>query len=239
MHAMILAAGRGERMRPLTDHCPKPLLPAGGKPLIAWHLERLAAGGVRDVVINHAHLGEMIERVVGDGAGWGLRVSYSREEQALETAGGIAMALHSLGAGPFLVINGDVYIEMDYGALIERADASFRIHPERLAHLVLVDNPTHHPRGDFSIAGGLAKDGGPSRLTFGGIGIYRPALFAPIEAGTRARLAPLLVAAMQGNRVSAEHHRDYWLDVGTPERLAELDRRLAHPHRPTGTPAHE
>lgn len=236
MHAMILAAGRGERMRPLTDHCPKPLLPAGGKPLIAWHLERLAAGGVREVVVNHAHLGEMIEQAVGDGRAWGLHVRYSREEQALETAGGIATALDQLGVDPFLVVNGDVFIDLDYGAFIARALAGFRTHAERLAHLVLVDNPPHHPRGDFRLSKGLARDEDPDRLTFGGIGIYRPSLFAGIPAGTRARLAPLLVSAMRTNHVSAEHHEGYWLDVGTPERLAELDQRLIRHQHPHGEP---
>lgn len=236
MHAMILAAGRGERMRPLTDHCPKPLLPAGGKPLIAWHLERLAAGGVREVVINHAHLGDMIEHAVGDGGAWGVRVQYSREEQALETAGGIAAALDRLGAGPFLVVNGDVFIDLDYGPFVARALEGFRTRTERLAHLVLVDNPPHHPQGDFRLSEGLAHDEGADRLTFGGIGIYHPSLFAGIAVGARARLAPLLVSAMHMDRVSAEHHRGYWLDVGTPERLAELDQRLIRKQRPHGEP---
>lgn len=235
MRAMILAAGRGERMRPLTDHCPKPLLTAGGKPLLAWHLERLAAGGIREVVINHAHLGEMIEQAVGGGEAWGLRVTYSREHVALETAGGIATALPRLGPEPFLVLNGDVFIDLDVERLAERASAGFDAHPDRLAHLVLVDNPPHHPRGDFGIVAGLARDDVATRLTFSGIGLYRPELFAGVAPGTRARLAPLLVAAMRDGRVAAEHHRGYWLDVGTPERLNELDRHLAVQSQPHGS----
>lgn len=237
MRAMILAAGRGERMRPLTDHCPKPLLTAGGKSLLAWHLERLAAGGIREVVINHAHLGGMIEQAVASGEAWGLRVTYSPEHVALETAGGIATALSRLGPDPFLVVNGDVFIELDVGRLVERARDGFDTHADRLAHLVLVDNPPHHPQGDFGIVEGLARDDVAPRLTFSGIGLYRPRLFAEIVPGTRARLAPLLVAAMRAGRVAAEHHRDYWLDVGTPERLHELDRRLAG-HSPPHGPAH-
>ncbi len=222
MKAMILAAGRGERMRPLTDTCPKPLLPAGGKPLIAWHLERLAAAGFRDVVINHAHLGSLIERDLGDGAAWGLSIRYSAEPQgALETAGGIAQAMSMLGAEPFLVINGDVFCDWNPVAMT-LADGD-------LAHLVLVPNPTHHPEGDFTLDGSRVGAGETalSRTTFSGIGIYRPELFAGIATGTAAKLAPLLRAAMAKNGVSGELYRGRWIDVGTPQRLAELDVELA------------
>jgi MurNAc alpha-1-phosphate uridylyltransferase len=223
---MILAAGRGERMRPLTDTVPKPLLPAGGKPLIVWHLERLARAGVKDVVVNHAHLGGMIEATLGDGAAFGLRIRYSAEREALETAGGIAQALPLLGGDPFLVVNGDVFCDLDLGTLAS-GRASLHNSTGLLAHLVLVDNPPHHPRGDFALRpdGHAAADGEP-RLTYSGIGLYSPALFADVTPGSRARLAPLLVRAMQENRVSARHHTGYWLDVGTPARLAELDAHL-------------
>lgn len=234
MIAMILAAGRGERMRPLTDSLPKPLLPAGGRPLIAWHLDKLAAAGVRDVVVNHAHLGHLIESTLGHGDGFGLRLHYSPETEALETAGGIANALPLLGDAPFVVINGDVFTDFPYDALV-RAAGSMTRHPGRLAHLVLVDNPSHHPAGDFSLDEGLARagDGAEPKLTFSGLGCYRPGLFAGIVPGSKAKLAPLLVAAMRDDRVSAEHHRGYWLDVGTPQRLAELDARLRAPSEAT------
>ena len=226
MKVMILAAGRGERMRPLTDRIPKPLLPVGGKPLIVWHLERLAAAGLREVVINHAHLGAQIEAALGDGARWGLSIRYSAEPAgALETAGGIANALPLLGNGePFLVINGDIHCDWD----LARAS---KVPADRfLAHLVLVPNPDHHPLGDFSLHGDLvgadiAAGGGPAR-TFSGIGIYRPQVFAGIQRGKPAKLAPLLRAAMAVGRVSGELHHGRWADVGTPQRLAELDAEL-------------
>ena len=222
MKAMILAAGRGERMRPLTDTCPKPLLPVGGKPLIAWHLERLAAAGFRDVIINHAHLGSLIERELGDGGAWGLSIRYSAEPPgALETAGGIAQAMSMLGTEPFLVINGDVFCDWNPVDLA-MADGN-------LAHLVLVPNPTHHPEGDFTLDGSRVGDGGTAqpRFTFSGIGIYRSELFAGIATGTAAKLAPLLRGAMAKNRVSGELYSGRWIDVGTPQRLAELDVELA------------
>jgi MurNAc alpha-1-phosphate uridylyltransferase len=234
MRAMILAAGRGERMRPLTDTTPKPLLPAGGRPLIAWHLDKLAKAGVTDVVINHAHLGAMIEAALGDGRDFGLSIRYSPEVEALETAGGIATAMPLLGDAPFIVVNGDVFTDFPYGQLVDAArrlsgDAS------RVAHLVLVDNPTHHPGGDFALEHGLARPEGTPRFTFSGLGVYRPGLFEGIASGTKARLAPLLVAAMGRDAVSAEHFRGYWLDVGTPARLAELDARLAVRNEPRHT----
>jgi len=217
---MLLAAGRGERMRPLTDRTPKPLLPAGGRPLIVWHIERLAAAGVRDIVINHAHLGEQIVQALGDGGDWGVRIRYSAEGTALETGGGIFRALPLLGSAAFLVINADIWCDLDPGGLAIAAD--------RDAHLVLVDNPVHNPDGDFHLAGGQVAATGTPRLTFSGIGVYRPALFAACRPGAFP-LAPLLRTAMQAGRVSGEHYRGRWTDVGTPERLAALDRELTPP----------
>jgi len=226
---MILAAGRGERMRPLTDTVPKPLLPVGGKPLIVWHLERLAAAGLREVVINHAHLGAQIEAALGDGARWGLAIRYSPEPVgALETAGGITNALLLLGREhPFLVINGDIHCDWDV------ARAAHALAAGDLAHLVLVPNPPQHPAGDFCLAAGrvgadpaAAKAKGEA-CTFSGIGVYRPELFADIVPGQPAKLAPLLRAAMAQDRVSGEYHGGRWTDVGTPARLAELDALLA------------
>ncbi len=217
MHAMILAAGRGERMRPLTDHTPKPLLQAGGKPLIVHHLERLAAAGLRDIVINHAHLGEQIEAALGDGAAFGVRIRYSPEGRALETGGGIFRALPLLGTGPFLVVNGDVWTDIDFAALT--------LAPGDLAHLVLVDNPEHHQAGDFALSDGRVATDGAARLTFSGIGIYHPDLFADCAPGAFP-LAPLLRAAMAEGRVGGTHHRGAWIDIGTPQRLADLDRML-------------
>jgi MurNAc alpha-1-phosphate uridylyltransferase len=224
MRAMILAAGRGERMRPLTDARPKPLLDAGGKPLIAWHLERLARAGVRQVVINHAWLGSMIEQALGDGERFGLSIRYSPEPAALETAGGIAQALALLGTKPFLVVNGDIFTDFDFAALADRAEQLAT--GAALAHLVLVDNPLQHPHGDFALDGGLVAENGAHRLTFSGIGVYRPELFHGIAPGSRAQLAPLLREAMRVREVSGEHFSGCWLDVGTPERLAALDAAL-------------
>jgi N-acetyl-alpha-D-muramate 1-phosphate uridylyltransferase len=231
---MILAAGRGERMRPLTDTTPKPLLPAGGRPLIAWHLEKLAQAGVTDVVINHAHLGGLIEAALGDGRDHGLAIRYSPEREALETAGGIATAMRLLGDAPFIVVNGDVFTDFPYARLVAAA-RRLAESAACVAHLVLVDNPTHHPAGDFALADGLARPDGAPRFTFSGLGAYRPALFDGVAPGTKARLAPLLVAAMARDAVSAEHHPGYWLDVGTPARLAELDARLAGRTQPRHT----
>jgi MurNAc alpha-1-phosphate uridylyltransferase len=224
MRAMILAAGRGERMRPLTDHCPKPLLPAGGRPLIEWHLHALARAGIIDVVINHAHLGAMIEAALGDGTRFGLRIRYSREPQALETAGGIAQALPLLGSMPFLVINGDVFCDFD-PARASSIAAQMRA-VDLLAWCVMVPNPPHHPRGDFSLRDGLIGNDEAERLTFSGIGVYQPALFAGVPAGAKAKLAPLLAAAAAQRRAGGERHDGRWTDVGTPQRLAQLDAQL-------------
>lgn len=228
MKVMILAAGRGERMRPLTDHTPKPLLPVGGKPLIVWHLERLARAGFCEVVINHAHLGAQIEAALGDGARWGLSIRYSPEPQgALETAGGIANAMPLLGnEEAFLVVNGDIYCDWDVRQAVTVLQAG------ALAHLVLVPNPPQHPLGDFTLSGRqvgadtAAPAAGAQICTFSGIGIYHPQLFAGIRRGEPAKLAPLLRAAMAAGRVSGELHGGRWEDVGTPQRLAALDAEL-------------
>lgn len=224
MRAMILAAGRGERMRPLTDACPKPLLQAGGKPLIVWHIERLRAAGFTDIAINHAHLGAMIEAALGDGSAFDVRLHYSPEAEALETAGGIRQALPLLGDAPFLVVNGDVFCDADLAALRQRG-ATLAADGD-LAHLLMVPNPEHHPGGDFRLADGRVHRDGEPRLTFSGLGVYHPALFAGIVPGTRAALGPLLREAMDAGRVGGTPHAGYWLDVGTPARLAELDVRL-------------
>ncbi len=218
MKAMILAAGRGERMRPLTDTTPKPLLRAGGCTLIEHHIIALATAGIRDLVINHAHLGAQIEAALGDGAHYGVQIRYSAEGEALETGGGILRALPLLGTVPFLVVNGDVWTDYPYARLPQA--------PAGLAHLVLVDNPGHHPDGDFALAGGKVSADGAPKLTFSGIGVYRPELFAGCADG-RFALAPLLRRAMADGRVSGEYYAGRWLDVGTPERLALLEQWLA------------
>lgn len=226
MHAMILAAGRGERMRPLTDSMPKPLIPVAGKPLIVWHLEKLAEAGIRQVVINHAWLGNQLEAYLGTGTTWGLHIQYSPEATALETAGGIATALPKLGQDPFLVINGDIWCDWDVGraqALADEVKAK-----SILAWLLLVANPEHHPGGDFSLkASGLIEDTGANKLTFSGIGIYHPDLFKNTSPGMPAKLAPLLRTAMSAHKVTGTCHAGRWVDVGTPERLASLNNTLA------------
>ena len=228
--AMILAAGLGERMRPLTDHTPKPLLMAGGKPLIVWQIERLKAAGFTDLVINHAHLGQQLEDVLADGQRQGVRIAWSREPEPMESAGGIATALEHLGGAPFLVTNGDVYADFDYARLYPVLQ-DMANNPEHQAHLVLVDNPPHHPLGDFVLKNGKVSANSElatrnSQLTFSGIGCYRPELFAGIAPMTKAKLAPLLRAAMAQGRVTGEHFTGRWEDVGTPQRLASLDEEL-------------
>lgn len=221
MKAMLLAAGRGERMRPLTDTCPKPLLPVAGKPLIAWHLERLAAAGFTEVVINLSWLGEQIAAALGDGARHGVRIAWSREPwPALETGGGIFNALPLLGPGPFLLVNGDVYTDVDFTAL--------SLAPGDLGQLVLVPNPDHHPRGDFWLEGDrIIAEGSESarRLTYSGVALLHPALFEGAAAG-RFPLLPWLERAREAGRLGGQRHDGRWLDVGTPERLASLDAEL-------------
>jgi len=225
LKAMILAAGRGERMRPLTDHTPKPLLRAGGKPLIVWHIERLVEAGICDIVINHAHLGIQIEQALGDGSRHGACIRYSDEGTALETAGGIAYALPLLGDAPFAVINGDIYCDYDFMRLPRLAAALAASND--LAHLILVDNPAHNPQGDFGLQGQRITEAAP-KFTFSGIGLYKPALFAGIARGSKAPLAPLLREQIAKGRVSGEHYRGQWLDIGTPQRLEALDRWLSN-----------
>ena len=235
MRAMILAAGRGERMRPLTDHTPKPLLEVGGKALIVWHIENLARAGITDLVINHAHLGTLIENALGDGSDYGVRIRYSDEGTALETAGGIAYALHLLGDEPFAVVNGDIFCDYDFAHLPARA-AALQASGDT-AHLVLVNNPPHHPGGDFHLHDGRILPTSDQRLmttdlnlTFSGIGIYHPVLFKDIARGSIAPLAPLLRAQIALGKVSGEHHQGLWVDVGTPQRLIELDRQVRTLH---------
>ena len=220
MKAFILAAGRGERMRPLTDHTPKPLLLAGGKALIVWHLERLAAAGFKEVIINHAHLGEQIEAALGDGSAWGLSIQYSPEPPgALETAGGIANALPLLGDEPFLLVNGDVYCDVDFGLFSGLTAAN--------AHLVMVANPAHHSGGDFSLDGDrVVYAHGDQTYTYAGIAVFSPSFFANIKRGEIMKLRPLLDAAIAAGTLTGERHSGRWVDVGTPQRLAELDTEL-------------
>ena len=216
MKAFILAAGRGERMRPLTDHTPKPLLAVRGKPLIEWHLEKLAAAAVREVVINLGWLGESIPAHLGDGTRFGLSLSYSHEGwPALETGGGIHRALPLLGSEAFLLVNGDVFTDLDFAPLLARGLAH-----DDLAHLLLVDNPVQHPQGDFGLSGGRINELAP-RLTYSGIALLHPELFAGCEPGAFA-LAPLLRRAIAAGRVSGAHHAGQWSDVGTAERLQAL-----------------
>jgi MurNAc alpha-1-phosphate uridylyltransferase len=225
MKAMILAAGRGERMRPLTDLTPKPMLEVGGKPLIVWHIERLEHAGINDLVINHAHFGKQIENSLGDGSRYGVRIRYSGEATALETAGGIAYALHLLGNEPFAVVNGDIWCDYDFSRL--PALAAQMQHD--FAHLVLVDNPPQHPNGDFGLRNGRVTETAP-KLTFSGIGLYRPELFMHIQRGSKTALAPLLREQISSGKVRGEHHHGLWVDVGTPQRLAELDRQVRSHH---------
>jgi len=214
---MILAAGRGERMRPLTDHTPKPLLPVAGKPLIEHHIERLAESGFQEVVINHAWLGEQIEEALGDGSRWNLSIQYSAEGKALETGGGLFRALPLL-SDPFLVINGDVWCDCDFSALT--------INSQDLAHLLLVKNPEHNPEGDFALHENRLSTNGPAQYTFSGIGIYRKQLFEGCVDG-KFPLAPLLRKAMESGKVGGELHAGHWIDVGTQERMQQVEKLLA------------
>ncbi len=230
---MILAAGRGERMRPLTDATPKALLCAGGKTLIERHLENLKRAGIHDAVINHAHLGERIEAALGDGGRYGICIHYSPEAEALETAGGIANALPLLADGPFLVVNADVYCGLEFSGLLRKAGAMLEKPSGPLAYLVLVDNPPQHPAGDFTLSGGTVALAGAPTLTFSGIGLYRAELFAAIARCAKARLGILLREAAARGQVKGEHYRGPWSDVGTPERLRQLDAELnKHNRRP-------
>jgi MurNAc alpha-1-phosphate uridylyltransferase len=218
MKAMILAAGRGERMRPLTDASPKPLLKVGGKALIEYHIEGLVRAGITDIIINHAWLGEQFEQALGSGARFGARLAYSPEgAKALETGGGIFKALPMLGDGPFVVVNGDIWTDFPFARL-----TTLNVD---LAHLVLVPNPPQHPNGDFVLDGGFVQSDGEAKLTFSGIGVYRSQLFAGCTAGA-FQLAPLLRKAMLSRQVSGERYAGRWFDIGTPQRLEQLDQSL-------------
>ncbi|WP_043758300.1 N-acetylmuramate alpha-1-phosphate uridylyltransferase MurU [Aeromonas taiwanensis] len=217
MKAMILAAGRGERMRPLTDSLPKPLLAAGGKPLIVHHIEKLKRAGISELVINHAWLGHKLVEALGDGSAFGVSIRWSAEESALETAGGIVQALPLLGSDPFLVINGDTWIDADYASLVSQPLGG------DLVHLWLVPNPPQHPNGDFSLQAGRVQDA--PALTFSGVGLYHPAAFADLPSGAR-KLAPLLRDWMAQGRVGGSLLAGEWRDIGTVERLRSLDELL-------------
>ena len=219
MRAMILAAGRGERMRPLTDHCPKPLLEINSKPLLYYHLESLACAGIKHIVINHAYLGEQIEEAVGDGNKWGVHISYSAEGlQSMETAGGICKALPLLGDQPFIVVNADIWTDFPYQQLSQYTTAQ--------AHLVLVDNPPHHPQGDFVLgANGEIGTKNGKKYTFSGIAIYAPSFFSDCKPGASS-LAPLLKSAAQDGRVKGQHYSGEWVDVGTPQRLKAIRQKF-------------
>ncbi|WP_373002750.1 N-acetylmuramate alpha-1-phosphate uridylyltransferase MurU [Sulfurimonas sp.] len=216
MKAMILAAGRGERMRPLTDTLPKPLLEVRGKPLIVWHLQKLAQNGFRDIVINIAHLGYKIPEALGDGSKYGVNITYSDEqdEGALESAGGIVKALALLGNEPFLVVNGDVFCDYDF-------DADFDL-GENLAHLILVPNPEHNLDGDFGLNGTSVLNEDQIKYTFSGIGYYNPKLFSELEYGKSA-LAPLLREKIKNKKVTGELYKNMWHDIGTPQRLKDIN----------------
>ncbi|MGL5452055.1 MAG: N-acetylmuramate alpha-1-phosphate uridylyltransferase MurU [Aeromonas sp.] len=217
MKAMILAAGRGERMRPLTDQLPKPLLAVGGKPLIVHHIEKLKSAGVTELVINHAWLGHKLVESLGDGSALGVTIHWSAEESALETAGGIVQALPLLGTAPFLVINGDTWLDLDYGSLVDQPLG------DDLAHLWLVPNPPQHPSGDFSLQAERVID--TPALTFSGVGVYDPSAFAHLTHGAR-KLAPLLREWMAQGRVGGSLLAGQWRDIGTVDRLRELDAQL-------------
>ncbi len=220
MRAMILAAGHGKRMRPLTDNLPKPLLKVAGKPLIVWHIENLRQAGVENIVINMGWKGWKLPEVLGDGSDYGVSLQYSDEQDTgpLETAGGIHHALPLLGNEPFIVVNGDIWCDFNYSNL--------HLANDNLAHLVLIDNPEHNPDGDFCLRDSRVYDAGEPRFTFSGIGCYRPELFSSLPAG-KAALAPLLRNAMSDKKVSGEYFSGEWRDIGTPERLQQLNNQLS------------
>jgi MurNAc alpha-1-phosphate uridylyltransferase len=223
--ALILAAGRGERLRPLTDAKPKPLLEVGGRTLIEWQVERLVRGGFTDLVVNHAHLGGMIEATLGSGRRFGARIRYSPESPALETAGGVVKAMHLLAPGPFLVVSSDIYTEFDYATLQARVARIAADPVSCTAHLVLVDNPPWHSSGDMGLAGDVVMRDGP-RLTYGNIAVFDPRMFAGIAPGTWLKLFPWAYRFVEEGRVSGERYTGEWDNIGTAEQLAALDRRL-------------
>jgi N-acetyl-alpha-D-muramate 1-phosphate uridylyltransferase len=225
MRALILAAGRGERLRPLTDAVPKSLLEVGGRALIDWQVERLVRAGFTDLVVNHAHLGAMIEGALGDGSRFGARIRYSPESPALETAGGIAKALDLLDGEPFVAVSSDIHTEFDYAGLRPSIDAIARDPASRAVHLVLVDNPPWHAQGDMGLHEGRVTREGP-RLTYGNIAVFHPAIFRDIAPGTRLKLFPWVYGFVDEGRVTGEHYRGPWDNVGTAAQLAALDTRL-------------
>lgn len=220
MKAMIFAAGRGERMRPLTDNCPKPLLEVHGQPLIVWHIQNLVKAGITEIVINHAYLGEMIEEKLGDGNQYGASIQYSAEVKALETAGGVALAKHLLGDDPFIALAADIWCPgFDF-----HGAASIARHMEGIdAWLYLVENPEHNPNGDFALNELVVANDGPHRCTFSAIGVYRPQMFDAIVPGETAKLAPLLRQRADQGKVCALVYHGEWADIGTPERLAQIN----------------
>ena len=225
--AIILAAGRGERLRPLTDRIPKPLVEAGGRPLIEWQVEKLVRAGFADLVVNHAHLGALIEATLGDGARFGARIRYSPESPALETAGGIVKALPLLADAPFVVVAGDIHTDFDYARLHAPLASIARDPGMHAAHWVLVDNPPWHAKGDdMSLVDGRVMRREP-RLTYASIGVYHPSLFRGIEPGTRLKLFPWAYQFADEGRVTGEHYRGPWDNVGTAEQLAALDKRIS------------
>ena len=222
---MILAAGRGERMRPLSDVTPKPLLTVGGKPLIAWQIEALARAGFRDIVVNVAHRAERMLEVIGDGAAFGVRIAWSREAEPLETAGGIATATPLLAPGPALIVSGDIWTRFDYATLVPCMTA-LATDASRRAHLVMVGNPPYHPDGDFALAGGRLRLDGAPRLTFGNIGVYDTALFRELPRGVKLKMLPLYQDWIGRGIVTGERYDGPWANVGTPADLAALDAAL-------------
>jgi len=223
--ALIFAAGRGDRMRPLTDATPKPLLKVSGKALIVWQIEALVRAGFSDMVINHAWLGEQIEQELGDGKKWGAIIHYSHENEALETLGGIVKAAPMLGFEPFVSLSGDIFTDYDYAQLLPHCEQIAANVGKQVAHLVLVDNPPYHPAGDFALRNGLAALQG-ERLNFAGIAVWHPALFREFTAGQKMKLFPWAYQFIEAGRVSAEHHRGVWENMGTPQQLAELNEKL-------------
>lgn len=226
MQAMILAAGRGERMRPLSDATPKPLLEVGGKPLIVWQLERLVAAGFREIVINVAHGAQAIVSALGDGSRLGAAIAYSREPQPLEVAGGIATALPLLGDGVALIVSGDLYTEYDYAALVSRAVAMAATSAPPHAHMVMVSNPPYHPTGDFALADGRLALEGTARSTFANVALYRTSLFRELPRGEKIKMLPLYRDWIGRGWVSGELYRGVWANIGTPADLAQLDATL-------------
>jgi MurNAc alpha-1-phosphate uridylyltransferase len=224
--AMILAAGRGERMRPLSDAVPKPLLRVGGKPLIAWQIAALARAGFRDIAINVSHLADAIIDAAGDGTAFGTRIRYSREAEPLETAGGVATAIELLAPGPVLIVSADIFTRFDYASLCPRIAAMRDASTSPRVHLVMVRNPPYHPTGDFALAGDRIEDRGDDRLTFGNIGIYDSALFRELPRGVRLQMLPLYRAWIARGIVSGERYDGVWANVGTPADLAALDASL-------------